>query len=143
MNDSIIDKLKAEHHQIVGLVEQIATAPDPTQKVVLYLDLKQALLPHLDGEDQSFYTHLKHSPHTEKAEQEQQKLREVLQQLDSVEMESSEWEELFQSLKQQLATHIGEVESEVFTEAQMDLSTEELIEIADDFDQVKANSHPY
>lgn len=147
MNDSIINKLKEEHRQVEGLLDQIQAAHEPTQKSGLFLDLKQALLPHMAGEEQTLYARLRQEVHlpmaeklAEQAEDEHHQMRVLLQQLDALEIDSEEWEECFQELKSTLQRHVEEEETHLLPEAREDFSREELSRIADDFDQVKAQT---
>jgi hypothetical protein len=142
MNDIIINKLMQEHRQVEGLLDQIAATTEPMQKSVLFLDLKQALIPHLEGEEETFYFRLQDQQLRERALEEHLKIKDYLHKLDAPEIESEEWDELFQELQLSIRLHVAEEESELFSQARQEFTRDEMIQIADDFDHAKSNSHP-
>jgi len=150
MSESILNTLKAEHRLIESILIQISACTDVVRKKELYLQLKDALIPHMEGEERTIYAHLIEDVHDEEAEEvaqhaedEHQEVKELLAKLDNTVIESEEWDTLFNLLKSRFSKHVDEEESELFAEAKEDFSKEELMEFGDEFIEAKQHISPY
>jgi hemerythrin-like domain-containing protein len=144
MSESILNKLREEHRQVAQVMSQIEECQDVVRKKELYLLLKEILIPHMEGEEQTLYSHLRNDVHDEEAEElaehageEHREVKFLFAKLDNIGIESDEWDSTFAEMKAAVEKHVDEEESELFTEAKEDFSKEELMEFADDFDEIK------
>jgi len=147
MHETILNKLKQEHLQVAELMTKIQAASEPTRKRELYSELKHALIPHMEGEEQTLYAHLRDDTDdvvAEKivkvADQEHHEVKDLLTKLDRINISSPDWDSTFATLKADVEQHVNEEESDLFAEAKEDFSREELEKIGDEFDEVKSHS---
>lgn len=144
MSESILNTLREEHRQCEELMSQIETTLDIVHKKELYLQLKEDLIPHMEGEERTLYAHLIEDVHDEEAEEvalhaedEHQEVKELFYKLDGLGIESEEWKTTFRQLHENVRKHVEEEENELFAEAKEDFSKEELIEFGDEFIEAK------
>ncbi|MBA2405647.1 MAG: hemerythrin domain-containing protein [Bdellovibrionales bacterium] len=150
MSESILSTLREEHRRAKSLMEQIESCKDVVKKKELYLQLKEELIPHMEGEEQTIYAHLMEDVHDEEAEEvaqiaesEHQEVKDLLKQLDNMGIENVTWDTTFKKLKDCVTKHVEEEESALFAEAKQDFSKEELIEIGDEFAEAKSHITSY
>lgn len=150
MSESILNTLREEHRQIDEILTQIESTTDIVRKKELYLQLKDELIPHMEGEEITLYAHLIEDVHDEEAEEvaqhaedEHYEMKQLLGKLDNIGIESDEWDSTFRALKEAMRNHIEEEENELFAEAKEDFSKEELIEFGDEFEDAKQHVQPY
>lgn len=150
MSESILNTLREEHRQVEKLLSQIETSPDVVAKKELYLQLKDVLIPHMEGEEQTIYAHLIDDVHDEEAEEvamhaeeEHSEVKDLLSKLDNIGIENNEWNTTFQLLKKNILKHVEEEEGALFAEAKEDFSKEELMEFGDEFEDAKQHIQPY
>ncbi len=144
MSESILNTLKDEHRHSEEIMLQIEQSKDVVQKKELYLQLKEDLLAHMEGEERTLYAHLIDDVHDEEAEEvalqaedEHQEARDLMSKLDNMGIETVGWETTFKELKKCIIKHVEEEESALFAEAKEDFSKEELMEFGDEFNEVK------
>lgn len=149
MSDSILNMLREEHRKAEELMAQVESCEDIVRKKELYLELKEELIPHMEGEEQTLYAHLMEDVHDEEAEEvaqiadeEHHQVKKLLEKLDNIGIESDEWDSTFRQMKQAVQKHVEEEESNLFAEAKQDFSKEELIEFAEEFEDVKHHIQP-
>lgn len=150
MSESILNTLREEHRQVDHLMSQIETCTDVVRKKELYLQMKEELIPHMEGEEQTIYAHLIEDVHDEEAEEvaqhaedEHYQVKKLLSKLDNIGIESDEWDSTFRVLKDSVRKHVEEEESALFAEAKEDFSKEELMEFGDEFEEAKLHIEPY
>lgn len=150
MSESILKTLKAEHHQIKSILDEISKSFDVERKKELYLQMKDILIPHMQAEEKTIYAHLIDDVHEEEAEElaqhakdEHRELRELMSKLDNTSIESESWDDTFYSLKTQFSMHVEEEENELFAEAKIDFTKEELREFGEEFYEAKQHSSHY
>lgn len=150
MSESILKTLRDEHRHAEGIIIQVENSTDIVQKKELYLQLKEVLIPHMEGEERSIYSHLINDLHDEEAEeiaehamQDHQKIKGLLARLDNILVESDEWDSTFRLISQFFRNHVKVEEAELFKEATEDFSQNELIEIGDEFVEAKTQITPY
>ena len=150
MSESILNTLREEHRHTEEIMVQIENAKDIVHKKELYLLLKEELIPHMEAEELTIYAHLIEDVHDEEAEEvalhaedEHQEMKGLLGKLDSIGIESDEWDATFRRLQQCVRQHVEEEESDLFAEAKEDFSKEELMEFGDEFAEVKQHINLY
>lgn len=150
MGESILNTLRAEHRQFESTIQLIEKSKDVVRKKELYLQLKDELIPHMEGEERTIYAHLIEDVHDEEAEEvaqlaetEQQEIKDLLGQLDNLGIENEKWEPTFRRIKECIRKHVAEEESALFAEAKEDFTKEELIELGDEFIEAKQHISPY
>lgn len=147
MSESILTILRQEHRKAGLMMDQIDSCRDLARKKELYLQLKEDLFLHMEGEEKTIYGHLKDDVGDEEAEdlaihasEGHQEVKELFASLDNTGIESDEWDSTFRRLKEAFLQHVEEEESELFTEAKEDFSREELQDFADEFEDAKHHS---
>ena len=147
MKETILSKLKEEHQEIQMLLLRVDRCKGPVKKMEYYDILKKALIPHMEGEERSLYAHLKDDVQNENANEiaglanyEHQEIKDMLKMLDAEEIESKEWDELFNELQENIRSHFEEEEKDLFNEAKEDFSREELEELTREFEEAKSHS---
>ena len=150
MSESILITLRAEHRQIEKTIALIESSKDIVVKKELYFQLKDELIPHMEGEERTIYAHLIEDVHDEEAEEvaqlaedEHQEVKDLLSELDNLGIETEKWNLTFKKVKECIAKHVEEEESALFAEAKEDFTKEELIEIGDEFAEAKQHINPY
>ena len=150
MSESILITLRQEHRQAAATIEQIQLCKDVVRKKELYLQLRDQLIPHMEGEERTIYAHLMEDVHDEEAEEvaqlaesDHQEIKDLFSKLDNMGIENEKWDSTFKSLKERVSKHVEEEESALFAEAKADFSKEELIELGDEFEEAKLHISPY
>lgn len=148
MSETILAKLRHEHREIAELLSKIEEADSPKKRRELFLEVKSKLVPHMEGEEQTLYAHLKNDVHDELAEEiaedadlEHHEIKEYLQRLNLMHPDTKEWLKEFHSFKEHVEQHVREEETELFDEAKEDFTREELIHFAEEFEEVKHHPH--
>lgn len=147
MEETILSKLKDEHREIQMLLLRVERSKDPVKKQEQFDELKKVLIPHMKGEEETIYAHLKNDVPDEDAKElaslanyEHQEIRDMLGMLDEEEVDNNAWNELFSDLQENIRTHIEEEETDLFNEAKEDFSKEELMEFMGEFEEAKSHS---
>lgn len=147
MEETILNKLKEEHQEIQTMLLKIQRCKGQDKKQEYFEELKKILFPHMEGEEQTLYTHLREDAQNEDALEianlaryEHQEIRDMLEMLEESELGGPEWSELFSELQENIQSHFEEEETELFTEAKEDFSREELMQFADEFEEAKSHA---
>jgi iron-sulfur cluster repair protein YtfE (RIC family) len=149
MGESILVKLREGHQTIKDLINQTEKATDVVQKKELYLQVKDEMISHMDGEEKTIYRHLIEDVGNEEseevahdAEDEHEEMRNLCEKLDNIHIESKDWESTFHRLKKHFLDHIQKEESALFAEAREDFSKEELMDFGEEYENAKGQGHP-
>lgn len=149
MKENILNKLKEEHRQVLDLLKKISTSKELTRKKELFQEVHEALMSHMIGEEETLYAHLKKDAHeiaaeevALEAENEHNEIRDILERLNDLGVDSISFDEEIQTLQRAVSDHILEEESDLFTEAKDDFSLTELQDFADEFEEAKTHHHP-
>jgi hemerythrin-like domain-containing protein len=118
----IISHLQREHDDIRNLLEQIDGADDtPDERGDLLAALREDLLTHIKGEEQTFYQEIAMRTGLkaiiEEARGEHTLVVELLDELHAIPMEDVDWKERFESLRETIEDHLEEEETSIFEEA--------------------------
>ena len=104
----------------------------------------------MEGEERSIYSHLINDIHDEEAEevaehaeQDHERIKKLIGRLDNILIESDEWDSTFRQLCQNFRKHVKDEETALFAEAKEDFTKEELIEIGEEFLEIKQQISSY
>ena len=145
VEDTILAKLKDEHRDIKSILNRMQRSSYDRQKMFeLYEELKEVLIPHMEGEEQTLYSALRTDVYDEtaaelanRADFEHQEVRDILTMMDGEDISTAEWKDLFESLLDLLYQHFEEEEKELFNEAKEDFSRDELVRIGVEYEEAK------
>ncbi len=148
MKENILNKLKAEHREVLALIKKIQSAKDLARKKDLFDEVYEALMGHMLGEEETIYAHLKKDAHeiaaeevAMEAESEHQEIKEILERLAESGVDSISFDEEMNNLNSIVSDHILEEESDLFTEAKDDFSLTELQDFATEYEEAKNHLH--
>jgi hemerythrin-like domain-containing protein len=146
MEDSILTKLKTEHNELLFLLEDVEKSMTHNQRLDFFNKAKAAIIPHMQAEDETIYSKLKQEVADYHAldlvthsNQEHHLLREFIQRLNLMDIDSTEWMSVFIEFEKTAQRHCSEEEKDLFTEAKEDFSREELIEMGNEFEEAKGH----
>lgn len=147
MEETILNMLREEHQQINILMSKIERSRDSALKHETYDELKEALLSHMEGEEQTLYAKLRTDVHDEgaaeianNADYEHQEIKDLIKMLDEQETGSEDWNELFRDLKESIQSHVQFEETQLFSEMKEDFSRDELVNIGTQFEEAKQHA---
>jgi iron-sulfur cluster repair protein YtfE (RIC family) len=147
MEETILNMLREEHQQINVLMCKIERNRDSVLKQETYDELKEVLISHMEGEEQTLYAKLRTDVHDEgaaeianNADYEHQEIKDLLKMLDDQETGSEDWNELFRDLKESIQSHVQYEETLLFSELKEDFSRDELVNIGTQFEEAKQHA---
>lgn len=112
--------LAQEHSAGVALIQRVKSHPD--QRRELWPELRTALLSHDRGEIHEVYSALRQHEATrvlaEQHDDDAGALQQMIDRLDTLDLESDAWEQLFAELAQAVVAHAGEEDQVIFPAAQ-------------------------
>jgi hemerythrin superfamily protein len=136
--------IKKDHRKVAGLIEQVLHSSDSTQRSNLFAEIKQELSLHNDSEQKTFYKAIDEATRShqveekiEHAEHEHAEIRQYLEKLSKLSIESEEWMEQFGEFKHAVTHHVKEEESEVFEKAQKCLSESQAEKLTQEMETMK------
>lgn len=114
----IFRRLASEHAEINTMMMRLARSGDYEMRRQIFDELRKQLLTHAKGEEREFYPVFRQFEETsemvEEALDDHASIEEILEQLRTTELDSEEWEELFEELRIDLQDHIQQEENELF-----------------------------
>ena len=122
---NILDVLKEDHKEVTELLFKISKVRTAKSREKYFVEMKQALEMHSYLEQLIFYRALLESPDHQSAEhagEEHQQITEQMAELDSLAKDDPEWMPKFRTLKQSIADHVQEEETDLFERARKALS---------------------
>jgi hemerythrin superfamily protein len=133
-NQDVVDILTADHHEVLALVGQIATA-DAAQRRDMADTVIAELMRHSVAEEMYVYPAMReHLPDGESQVQhdteEHQQLEEVMKELEGVDSADPRFLEVLGRLEAVLRDHVTDEERDQFPMLRARLSSEQLIEMA-------------
>lgn len=144
MHESILNTLSEEHSQLFLLLREIELAPTLEQRSQLYEEMKKEIVPHMRGEDLTIYEKLRNEIADEKAlelslnsDRDHHQIREFMQKLNLLPMDSTEWMDTFKEFRLFTENHCNEEEADLYPLAKEDFSEIELEEIGYEFEEAK------
>jgi len=144
MQESILNTLSDEHEHLFLLLREAENAPTIYQRSEFYNLIKNEIVPHMRGEELTIYEKLRHDVADKKAlelaqisDRDHHKIREFMQKLELLDIESDEWMNTFKDFRRFTEDHCRDEEKELFPTAKDDFSEVELEEIAFEFEEAK------
>lgn len=144
MHDSILNTLSDEHKHLFYLLREVENAPMIYQRSEFYNQIKNEIVPHMRGEELSIYEKLRHDIADKKAlelsqtsDRDHHKIREFMQKLELLDLESDEWMQTFKQFRNFTEEHCLNEEKDLFPTAKDDFSEVELEELAYEFEEAK------
>jgi hypothetical protein len=141
MEETIIELIRNEHSEILFLLRDLDLAVSTQQRKEFFRQIKNELIPGMRAEEKSVLKRLKtdlSDSHAqvliEKTEAEHRQLRECVQHLNFLEIESPKWKYVFDEFKNLVERHCLQEEHDLFLEIKDDYSHEELVEIGQEFE---------
>ncbi len=135
--DTIYDILKAEHDQIVNLLQQALS--DGSK--VSFVKMKLQTDPHIIGEERLFYPRLEEQEGLRalmaEAYKEHNEAKALICEIECMDERDEEWTSKISELKRSIDHHLEEEESKVFERARNVLSQQEAEEIAQQYVEFK------
>lgn len=140
---NIYERLKQDHQTQRGLMDKIVTTSgDTEERESLFEKFKSEATAHAAAEEETFYSTLIEKPDgQEKARHsvsEHKEADDLIQELDDMDMGSGGWLQKFKKLKDEMEHHMDEEEKEVFSLAQDLIDSNTAQQLADKFEQRKA-----
>lgn len=133
MANQLFTLLKQDHQEARQLMEDIVYARQE-KRHDLFIDLSDVLNLHMQIEEQHFYPKLQDrkelKPAQKDALREHQETKELLKQLDRLNVEDIEWQQTFRLMQQGVLKHVQVEEGYVFEKCANFLSDQQLDEIA-------------
>lgn len=144
MQETILNKLRQEHRELDALLQEIEGAKTSKLRKDLFIRYKEEMIPHMEGEEITLYAKLRDEVPgeytlriVEENNQEHHQMKELIQKLNFLNVESKEWFETFLELKHLCSMHVEHEEDKLFAEAKEDFSPDELEQFACDFEEAK------
>lgn len=139
----IYKRLKKDHEKQRALcAELLETEGDTQERREKWSQLKTELEAHAAAEEQTFYaeviTHSEATDMSRHSVHEHQEMTKLIQELDETEMDTGAWLNKFKKLAHQVEHHLEEEEKHLFPKAKELLSDKVEDELADDFNERKA-----
>lgn len=129
---SIYSYLKEDHEEIKSIMNDIADLGDEgsEERLSLFNHLKEKLILHSKAEEEAFYKPLKEcggeiEEEVEHGKEEHEEAESLLQELTDSSLSGAAWMQKFKKLKEAVEHHIQEEESDVFSDAQKVLSSQQ------------------
>jgi hemerythrin-like domain-containing protein len=138
----IYRRLKAEHAEVLSLIQAAEAATDAATRTDLFATVRRQLTTHIEAEEKEFYALLSQYPATKEYTQinvdEHRALEAILTTLQHIEPMCAEWGELFGKLKALLISHVEREERELFEASKDLISSQEAKVIEVRFSEGKA-----
>ena len=138
----IYKRIKQDHDRARELIEQIKATTDGAAKTreELFDAFKLDMWTHNKVEEATFYTKLAQKGDEKEsleAKNEHHMINSLIEELDTMPKDNTEWGQKFHALAELLDHHMEEEEGEFFTLARKDLSDKEAEDLGQRFDSRK------
>lgn len=140
----IYNYLKKDHDKVADLMEQVIASKKPAERESLFLEIKKELTLHADSEEATFYKAIEEATGSkqvhekmEHADKEHDEIREYLEKLSGLQVESELWLETFGEFKHSVTHHVEEEEGEIFEKAKKYLTPKQEKDLAVEMDALK------
>lgn len=140
----IYEILKQEHQELIALLNDLILLKDNDEyRFVLVEEIKNALIPHSNAEEASFYNTLRavdaDSSIVSESFKEHLEAEELLGFLELKDRVNFDWKETAIKLQELIVRHVLNEETKIFSEAQKMFSDEEAEAIGATFVSLKQN----
>lgn len=143
-----LDLLKFDHEAVNKLFSSIllTSSADKARRQELLGALKEALIRHAHAEEKVFYPPLREKSQVhdlvEEGIHEHHAMEERLRRLAGIPMDSDDWIDAVEALKDRVQHHVHEEESEIFPKARQLLGDDELDRMAGRLETAKKQEGP-
>lgn len=128
-------------------MDKVESSQDYFRRLELFNRVKTQLIEHMMGEERTIYTRFRHDiqePQTEQlvelSDREHHQIKEYLQRLNLINFGSNDWIDMYKEFRDTVKKHCQDEEVYMFAEAKEDFSREELVEIANEYEEAKHHS---
>lgn len=132
----IFDTLAKEHGLVSSLMNQVREGDVETRRQ-LFPKIRAELISHAHAEEEEFYSVLLGYEETREialhSMDEHEEIERLVDEIDSVEVESEAWMRAFEQMRERVEQHVQEEENELFPLARDALERAELAELDDRF----------
>jgi hypothetical protein len=139
----IFGELRKDHQKVADLFKQIEKAEESGDESCesLFQELKKNLTVHSEFEETKFYSRLQDEKETEdivrEANEEHAIVKQLLDELDSMDVEDEQWSAKLTVLKENVEHHVKEEEGEMFKKAKKVLDDDEKESLLEEMMQFK------
>ncbi|GET38805.1 hemerythrin domain-containing protein [Microseira wollei] len=137
----VFELIKAEHRKAEELFSAIESADDPTQRYDYFQQIYQELNLHAQTEELVLYPAMREYEETnqfvEAAEEEHVKAKELLEEIKSLDPDSSQFKSKIKKLKEAVEHHVQEEENSLLPTVSECMKKKELQQLAQEFQQTK------
>jgi hemerythrin superfamily protein len=138
----IFELIKIDHRKVEEIFSAIESTKSSKTLNKYFNQLYQELNLHAQVEELTFYPTIRNHEGTEElleeAEEEHTEVKVMLEQMQSMDSSEEEFKEKLSQLKEAVQHHVQEEENEVFPKVRQMMSTEELKQLASEFQEVKS-----
>ncbi|GAB4195705.1 MAG: hypothetical protein Fur006_42450 [Coleofasciculaceae cyanobacterium] len=138
----IFELIKTDHRKVEEIFSAIESTKTSKTLDKHFNQLYKELSLHAQVEELTFYPTIRNHEGTEElleeAEEEHTEVKVMLEQMKSMDSSSKEFKEKLSQLKEAVQHHVQEEEEEVFPQIRQMMSTEELKQLASEFQEVKS-----
>lgn len=138
----IFELIKQDHRKVESLFSEIEEASSAKKLKQLFQQLYQELNLHSLTEELTLYPSMREYEETDvlidEAEEEHVEVKIMLEEMQSLDPNSSEFQSRIAQLREAVLHHVGEEENEVFPAIQECFSEEELDDLAEEFKETKS-----
>jgi hemerythrin superfamily protein len=133
-NLDVVDILSADHRDMIGLIKQIGSTPDVSERRDLADALIAEVMRHAVAEEMYVYPAMKdHVPNgadeVEHDKREHDEIVKLMKQLENVEPSDQTFMELVRQLEAQLSHHASDEESDQFPKLRVHIPGEKLVDM--------------
>lgn len=136
--------LKKDHKHVANLMDEVLLTRAADQREALFAEIRMELELHADTEEATFYKAIGNATRSkaveeqmEHADEEHNEIRDYLEKLSALPMDSEEWMEQFGEFKHAVSHHVKEEENEIFEKAKKYLSDKQAKDLAAQMDTLK------
>jgi hemerythrin-like domain-containing protein len=142
LEQDVVDVLTTDHHEVIGLLQQIKVTTNAEERRDLADTVISELVRHSVAEEMYVYPAMrKYLPDGEQAVQhdveEHKQLEKTMKELEGVSADDSDFTQLLAQLETILRDHVQDEESEQFPGLRAQVPREELVEIAQKVEAAK------
>jgi len=131
--------LVKQHHEVDAMLAELAELEHAGPRRSLFLVLEQQLMSHAKAEEKTFYVALKRAGEKRDAKHAEHEHREIEEAIAGVEKvgfaDDAAWTTAIEKLTETVKHHVEEEESDVFEAALESLGSDELDELAEQFQE--------
>ncbi|MDN7024322.1 hemerythrin domain-containing protein [Methanoculleus sp. FWC-SCC1] len=140
MARNVIDILKQEHEEVLSMLEKLSSK-GVSDRSSMYSSMKSALLPHMEGEEKAVYPGFEQAGMHDKvleSIEEHNAVKSLISQLDNASMSNEDvWVAKIKVIRENVQHHVKEEEEEIFPKARQSMSSSDLEEMGNKFEEAK------